>query len=497
MPGKTINQKQVNLYMSSRKHGESQVTAAAKAGISERSGRRIDQGKRNTALKPRDYQTRKDPLEGAFEKYLVPLLEQEPTLQPITLFEELTEQCPGKFDRSCLRTIQRRVKRWRAIEGPEKEVMFLQRHEPAMQGISDYTHLKNQVILIAGEPFKHILYHYRLVFSGWTYVQVVLGGESFESLSTGLQNAFWLSGGVPKEHRTDSLSAAFKNHTQEKVLTERYHSLAKFYGFKATKNNPGIAHENGSIEANHGHLKRRIEQKIKLRGSNDFLSLEDYQNLIDTVTNKINQACKTRFDQERPHLKGLPTRRTNDFSEFYVRVTTSSTINIKRVIYTVPSQLIGERLMVHLFDDHLDIYLGHQKILTLKRTYAHGRMRERSVNYKHVIHSLAKKPNAFKSSQLRDDLIPDGDFTLIWRQLVSTQRIDDASRYMVNLLLIAANNNCESALARLVLRQLQKGTQLSIDECKRQFDPAITVPDIVASQHNLTSYDELVGRLNG
>lgn len=497
MPGKTINQKQVNLYMSSRKQGQSQATAAAKAGISERSGRRIDQGQLNPRSKPRDYRTRKDPLEGAFEQYLVPLLEKEPTLQPITLFEELMEVCPGQFDQTCLRTIQRRVKRWRATEGPEKEVMFLQRHEPGLQGISDYTHLKNQAITIAGEPFKHILYHYRLVFSGWTYAQVVLGGESFESLSSGLQNAFWLSGGVPKEHRTDSLSAAFKNHTQEKTLTERYQSLTKFYGFKATKNNPGIAHENGSIEASHGHLKRRIEQQIKLRGSHDFASLEDYQNLIDTITHKINQACKTRFTQERSHLQNLPTRRTNDFNEFYARVTTSSTINIKRVIYTVPSQLIGERLMVHLFDDHLNIYLGHQKILTLQRTYAHGTARERSVNYRHVIHSLAKKPNAFKSSQLRDDLIPEGDFTLIWRHLISAQTIDDASRYMVSLLLIAANNNCESALARLVLRQLDAGTQLSIAECKRQFDPSIIVPDIIASQHNLSSYDELVGTLNG
>lgn len=493
MPGKTINQKQVDLYMQFRKKGNSQTLCAAKAGISERSGRRIDKGEQSCSRPPRNYRTRKDPLQGAFEQYLIPLLKNEPTLQPMTLFEELVERCPGQFDKSCLRTIQRRVKRWLATDGPVKEVIFLQRHEAGVKGISDYTHLKKVTITIHGEPFKHILYHYRLVFSGWTYVQVVLGGESFESLSSGLQNAFWRCGGVPKEHRTDSLSAAFKNHSQEKMLTDRYNALSQFYGFCPTRNNPGIAHENGSIEASHGHLKRRIEQQIKLRESNDFSSLESYQSFIDKIVNKINQNCKTRFNQELPYLQSLPTRRTNDFSESYVRVTSSSTITIKRVLYTVPSRLIGEKLLVHIFDDRLELFSGHKKLLTLSRILAPGTARERRVNYKHVIHSLAKKPNAFKTSQLRDDLIPEGDFTLIWKRLTATATTDSACRYMVDLLLIAANYDCEYALARMVLRQLETGIQPDIDDCRLQFKPGINIPDIVVSQHSLRAYDELMG----
>ena len=358
--------------------------------------------------------------------------------------------------------------------------------------MSDYTHLKQVTICINNEPFKHLLYHYRLVFSGWTYVHVVLGGESFESLSTGLQNAFWRCGGVPQEHRTDSLSAAFNNHYEEQTLTQRYQALSHFYGFSATRNNPGIAHENGSIEASHGHLKRRIEQQLALRGNTDFVSLEAYQQFIDRIVNKINQRCKTRFDQERPHLQALPTRRTHDFSEIYVRVTSSSTISVKRVLYTVPSRLIGERLLVHLFDDHLDLYLGHTKMLRLVRTYAHGPVRERSIDYQHVIHSLAKKPNAFKYSRLREDLIPEGDFSLIWQQLTGESVSDTACHYMVNLLLLAANHQCESSLARYVLRQLQVGIQPSIEQCRRQFSPSVSIPDLVASQHDLRSYDTLM-----
>ena len=199
MHGKTINQKQVNLFMSFRNKGDSQIIAASKAGISERSARRIEKGEHATHPKQRNYRTRKDPLNGAFEKHLQPLLESDPKLLPMPLFEELMRICPDQFDQSCLRTIQRRVKTWRATQGPEKEVMFLQKHVPGLQGISDYTHLKKVDITIKNQPFKHILYHYRLVFSGWTYVQVILGGESFESLSSGLQNALWRCGGVPQE----------------------------------------------------------------------------------------------------------------------------------------------------------------------------------------------------------------------------------------------------------------------------------------------------------
>ena len=176
------------------------------------------------------------------------MLKVNPTLQPITLLDELDKAAPGKFDHSHLRTLQRRVKRWRAKYGPEQDVIFRQNHIPGEMGISDYTWVNQLNITIAGELFAHKLYHYRLVFSGWTYVQVILGGESFESLSSGLQNAMWRSGGVPTTHRTDSLSAAFKNHTQEEVLTQRYEKLCKHYGLVATRNNKGVAYENGGLK---------------------------------------------------------------------------------------------------------------------------------------------------------------------------------------------------------------------------------------------------------
>lgn len=493
MPGTSITQQQVKLYMSYRKK-QSQIKAAAKTGISERSARRIDKGEHKVQKLPRQYRTRKDPFNGLFEKHLVPLLIDKPGLQPITLLDVLEEKAPDQFDQSHLRTLQRRVKRWRAKEGPEQEVIFRQRHIPGDMGISDYTWMNKLNITLAGETFKHKLYHYRLVFSGWTYVQVCLGGESFESLSSGLQNAFWRSGGVPATHRTDSLSAAYKNHSEETLLTERYTKLCSHYHVKATRNNKGVAHENGAIESPNGHLKRKIDQQLMLRDSRDFENLADYETFINTIIAKINHQCKTRFDEEKPKLQALPNRRTNDFSELHVKVTSSSTINVKRVTYTVPSRLIGSALLVHIYDERLVLFYGHEAVLTLTRVYAQGTHRGRSVNYRHVIHSLAKKPNAFRYSLLRDDLIPQGDFTLLWKQLC-LDGLDDADcRYMLDLLVLADNDNCESELGRYVLNAFETSQKPSIKQCRELFSAdKIEVPMIVSQQHSLNSYDCLMG----
>jgi len=499
MPGKTINQLQVNLYMSYRNQSnQSQSSAAAKAGFSERTARRIDSENHETVRPQRQYSTRKDPLNGLFEEHIIPLLQAEPELQPITLFEKLEEIAPHLLDRSQLRTLQRRVKKWRAKYGPEQEVIFRQKHLPGAMGISDYTWANKLQISIDGQAFKHKLYHYRLVFSGWTYVQVILGGESFESLSSGLQNAFWRSGGVPQTHRTDSLSAAYKNHTQEEVLTERYYKLCNHYGTKATRNNKGVAHENGAIEGPNGHLKRKIEQQLLLRGSRDFKHLKDYQEFIETVVATINRHSRSRYNEERMHLSPLPKRRTHDFSEQYVKVTSSSTITLKRVTYTVPSRLISVNLLAHIFDDRLELFYGHELTLTLQRTHAVGALRARSIDYKHVIHSLAKKPNAFKCSQLRDDLIPGGDFQLLWEKLTNYSVNDTDCRYMVGLLVLAHNYNCEAALGRFVLKAFEEGNRVSIDQCRALFGPEKTeVPTIISQQHLVSSYDILLGGQHG
>jgi hypothetical protein len=146
----------------------------------------------------------------------------------------------------------------------------------------------------------------------------------------------------------------------------------------------------------------------------------------------------------------------------------------------------------------LSLFFGHELTFTLPRVYAQGSTRVRCVDYRHVIHSLAKKPNAFRNSLLRDDLIPVGDFSLLWQQLTQDGLSDNDCRYMVDLLVLADNYDCEQSLARYALTALENGKAASIKQCRDFFGPdKIEMPMIISQQHSLNSYDCLIGGLHG
>jgi hypothetical protein len=502
MSGKHITQQQVRLYMNGRKQGQTQVQAGAKAGISERTGQRIDSGQVSAQEnKERHWRTRKDPFEEVWDSEVVALLEKQPALDATTLFEDLQDHHQGKFGNGKKRTFQRRVKAWKALHGPDKEVMFRQVQEPGRQGLSDFTQLKAVVVTIEGEPLAHRLYHFRLAFSGWSHLKVVLGGESYCALAEGLQEALWRLGGAPQEHRTDSLSAAYKNLTADEQadLTERYEVLCAHYGMKPTRNNRGIGHENGAVESPHGHLKRRIEQALLLRGSSDFASLDAYRVWLDGIVRRFNRRCHEALEVERAQLNALPPRRTTEFTEQVVAVTTSSTIEVKRVLYTVPARLIGERLRLHIFDERIEGYVGSVRALTLPRVYAvsHER-RARRIDYRHIIASLARKPQAFRYSQLRDDLLPNATYRQIWTRIDAHLEPRAACKRIVGILALAARADCEQALGAYLLQRLAAGHIPTVHALEQRFDPqageaasqALSISESL--QHPLAVYDALL-----
>ena len=248
--------------MSIRKN-KSLTLAAAKAGISERSARRIDVVAVLPSQNPRRYwSSRVDPFADVWDGEVVPLLKSAPTFMAVTLLRKLQDDHPGRFPDGMLRTLQRHLRKWRALQGPAREVFFPQEHAPGRQGLSDFTSVGELRMTIADRPFAHIPYHFVLAFSRWEHVEVVEGGESFEALSKGLQNALWQAGGAPEEHRSDSLSAAFKNLSEQEDFTARYSGLLEHYGMVGTRNNRGLGHENGSVESSHRHLKEAIEQAL-------------------------------------------------------------------------------------------------------------------------------------------------------------------------------------------------------------------------------------------
>ena len=210
--------------MDSRKDGYSQAAAAARAGFSERTGRRIEA---NPVLpsqqgRVRRYRTRQDPFIEVWRDELVPMLQTIPHLRATTILSELQRRHPGRYPDRLLRSLQRRVAYWRATEGPERELIFRQEHPPGRQALSDFTDGGCLAVTIAGAPFPHLLYHFWLAFSRWQYVKAICGGESFTALTEGLQEALWQLGGVPREHRTDRLSAAYRNLSHQDDEAARY-----------------------------------------------------------------------------------------------------------------------------------------------------------------------------------------------------------------------------------------------------------------------------------
>jgi hypothetical protein len=479
------------LYMQSRQSGQSQETSAAKAGVSVRSGRRIESVE-TRAKTPRHWLTRNDPFASVWMSELVPLLEKEPKLSGLTLWEYLDENHPDDYPYKLLRTLQRRVKHWRATQGPDNPVMFRQSIPAGQQGLSDFTHPRT-VVTIAGQPFQHLIYQYRLAYSGWRCAHIVRGGESYSALAEGLQNALHKSGGVPIEHRTDSLSAAYVNQSQKKQLTRAYEGLCQHYGMVGTTNNPGNGHENGAVETSHGSLKHRLDQAVRLRGSADFDSVADYQALINRCTDRLNRYTLTRFAAEQKHLRSLPKYRFMDYSELSVKVTSSSTIAVKRSLYTVPSRLIGETLRIHLYHDKVIGFVGQTQVIEVLRVFPEGSNgRARRIDYHHVIHALAAKPQAFRFSNFRDDLFPNDNYRQLWQIADQKFPAKEACKWMVAVLRIAADHQCERELGQTLLRQAQTGALPSLKALQAQYLQCQDRPELVTKQHDIADYDKLL-----
>ena len=348
---------------------ETAAIAAAKAGFSAATAYRLEQDRRLPSQKqaPRG-RRRRDPLAAVWDSEVVPLLKSLPGLRPAAIFEEICRRHP-EISTGIRRTLERRIRSWRALNGPDRDVIFRQEHPPGRLGLSDFTAMGDLGVSIAGAPLDHRLYHFRLAFSGWEHGHVVLGGESFVALAEGLQNALWALGKAPLQHRSDSLSAAFRNLDDDtrQDQTRRYEALCGHYRMEPTRNNRGVAHENGSIESPHGHLKQAIEDALLLRGSRDFDTLDAYRRFIDEIVGRRNARNAKRLDLERAALQPLPARRTTDYEETIVTVTSTSGFTLRKVFYSVPSRLIGHRLRVRLYDDRLECFLGATPLMTMRR----------------------------------------------------------------------------------------------------------------------------------
>ena len=473
-----------------RNKGKTIRQAAAAGNMCEKTAYKyLKSGKLPSQAKnPRKYRTRKDPFSDVW-KSILPYLENNTGIEAKTLFEYLQRENPGKFQDGQLRSFQRKVKIWRATQGPDKEVYFPQEYEPGKQAQSDFSHMNSLGVTINRQPFDHMIYHFVLPYSNWEDVTICFS-ESFEALSEGLQNALWKLGKVPTEHRTDRLNAAINNHCNKTEFTDSYKHLLDHYSLQASKTNPYSGHENGDVEQGHHRFKRHVDQQLMLRGSRDFLSVEDYKIFLEECLEYKNKNRADRLLEELSNMSTLPARRTENFKRIEARVTKFSTIRIAHSVYSVPSRLIGEKVNVRLYAGFLEVHYASQKVQEMPRLRGENSF---NVQYRHVIDSLVRKPGAFENYKYKSCMFPSAYFKMA-HDIFEEQNPTAYVKSYLEILKMAAYEGEE--LVEGVLKYfIETNKSLCIDSIKQHIQkrqyPQVDFGENIAPV-DLADYDELL-----
>jgi hypothetical protein len=488
-----VTNRQVRRLWKLMEEGKTLKAAAAKADMDEKTARkyvRLGRLPSEVAAEHR-WRTREDPFAEVWEE-LEAKLWAEPGLEAKTLFDDLAERHPGRFAEGQLRTLQRRVKEWRALCGPPKEVFFAQEHRPGELSQSDFTHLSGLGVTIQGQPFPHLLYHFVLPYSNWE-TGTICFSESFESLSAGLQHALWELGGVPRAHRTDQMSMAVNKAGSAEEFTRRYTGLLAHYGMEGRKIQIGKANENGDVEQSHHRIKRAIEQKLMLRGSRDFERREAYEAFLKQVFKRRNSGREKRLAEERAVLRSLPPSRLEAMKKITARVGAGSTIYVQRNVYSVPSRLIGERVEVRVHAERIEVWYAQKLMETMPRLRGESRHR---IDYRHVIDWLVRKPGAFEQYKWREDLFPTTKFRLAYEELKGRHAPAVASREYLCILELAARDSettVEEALRALIDREERISFE-AVERVARSLAPEARNVEVQVPAVNLTEYDALLER---
>ena len=431
-----VSDRQVRRLRKLMSKGSTVREAAARANMDEKTARKYLKMRElpSEAKAVHDWRTREDPFAGVWEEARR-FLEVNPRLEAKSLFEYLRGKYPGRFSDGQLRSFQRRVRRWRGLEGPAKEVFFAQVHKPGELSESDFTSMNGLGILIAGQPFDHLLYHFVLPYSNWETGRVCFS-ESFESLSAGFQDGLWELGGVTEVHQTDRLSAAVGAGKDREQFTEAYRGLLRHYRMQGRMTQANSPQQNGDVEQRHHRLKRAIEQALLLRGSREFADREEYEGFLSTRFEQLNAGRQERFARERAVLRPLPSRRLEACRVLDgVRVSRGSTISVKNNVYSVNSRLIGERVRVKLYAERIDVWYAQKRVESIPRLRGEGKHR---VNYRHIIEWLVRKPGAFQHYRYREDLFPSVRFRWAYENLSEQHAQGTASKEYLRILRLAA-----------------------------------------------------------
>jgi len=471
-------------------HKYNKGIAAAKSGMNSKTARKylLSNEIPDKTVKSRHWKTRSNVFEGDW-LVIEDMLSKSPGLQAKTILSYLiSKDSTNKFNNSHERTLQRLIRNWRATNGSGKSIIFSQEIKPGKQSQSDYTVMNDLAITISGEQFNHLLFHFMLPYSRWEYADICYS-ESFESLSKGYDEAVWTLGFIAPEHRTDNLTAATQSCGSKRIFTKRWQEVMDHYGVIPSRNNPGVSNENGSIEKSHDLLKNAIRQQLMLRGTSNFAELADYQSFINAVIASRNSGRRDRLEEEIKLLKPLPDKKYYAPIVIEVKVSQFSTVRIFKVSYSVPSRLIGYTLRVYIYQGEIKLYYGQTLVQTMPQIK--DSKKESSINYRHIITSLLRKPGAFANYYYREHLFPTTIFRTACDMLIKHYPVNGTKQYLQILQLAAIGSESEVEIALELL--INNKVIPSYEEVQELLKTSkVVVSDVKITLPSLEDYDSLL-----
>ena len=493
----TATNAQVRILMRERKKRRTQEQAAVKANLkSRKTVAKYEQlGLLPSQLrKPRTYRTKSDAFAEDWSQ-IEEMLAEAPELEAKALFEWLQEQKPAKYQTKQMRTFQRRVARWRALNQPQIATLA-QVHEPGEIMELDGTWMTKLEVIIQGQQFKHMLIHCVLSYSNWEWGRIVQS-ESLGAVRLGLQSTLLKLGYVPRIVQTDNSSAAtrqlgIREETEGNICrtyTRDYLHLLEHYGLEPQTIHVGNPNENADVESSHGALKRALKQELLLRGSRQFENLESYEAYLFQVMDKRNKQRQERLAEEIAVMKPLKATPLATSIKHKVRVSSGSLIRVLKKSYSVPTSLIGKEVTVYVHEWSLDVYYAGQLVDTLPRLIGQG---THHINYRHLIGTLLRKPGGFRQYRYREDLFPQLIFRQAWEQLNQWHPPRRADIIYLRVLSLAART-FESDVAAALEMLVNRGQNWDETDVKSLVAPEpVAVPQLSRGAVELGHYDQLL-----
>lgn len=488
---------QVRQMMKEREQGKTQQQAAVKANVrSTKTVRKYERlGKLPSELKrPRHWRTRTDPFAQDWAQ-IEQMLEHLPELEVKALFEWLQEQQPGRYAEGQLRTLQRRVEGWRVLH--QTQVASLaQQHRPGELMQTDGTWLTELGVTIGGQPFRHILIHCVLCYSNWEW-GCIAQSESVLAIRQGVQAFLHKLGYAPRYHQTDNSTAATyvlraPAKGEERTFHPLYLEMLHYYGMQPRLTHVRSPNENGDVESVNGGLKRALRQQLLLRGSRDFASVADYEQFVAAVMQRRNQARQHRVAEETAVMQPVTEQPLAAYRERRIKVSAGSLIRIQTNLYSVPTNLIGQEVLVRQYEWHLEVYYQHQLVQQMPRLVGREQL---DINYRHLIDTLLRKPGGFRNYRYRQALFPLPVFQQTWEAVDGWYSARKADLVYLRILHLAAKHlesEVAAACASLLAAQKPFDETDVVQLLRIAQQEAGTMPPLAPLAVNLRQYDALL-----